>query len=334
VKLPVLLQNRENALFNLNQLYIQQAESINPCEPGSTSLEGLSKLSLFKSIPDNLADKDFSEETEQHVFTTLLSRLDKTVYFLKKETPHLICWEVFAISSELEKWLVDCVDASPFDFLRWPEKHLRPPQLLVFDMDSTFIQIEVIDELARQHGVGEKVSIVTEAAMRGELDFSESLISRVACLEGLAESTINSIADNLPLSSGVAQLVEQSHIRGVKVAIVSGGFTPFVQRLKNSMELFEVRANNLEIKNEKLTGKVLGQIVDAQIKADFVNQLKQKLDITKDDILTIGDGANDLLMMNESGFSLAYRAKPKVQAKAKGRMNIATLDDLCCVFDW
>lgn len=321
-------------MFNLNQLYIQQAKSINLCELDSTSFEGLSKLSLFEPKPDDLINEDFSDKAAQHVFTALLSWLDKPVCFIKKETSHLICWDVYGNWSELEKWLVDYVDASSFDFLRWPEKHLEPPKLLVFDMDSTFIQIEVIDELARQHGVGESVSKVTEAAMRGELDFSESLISRVACLQGLAESTIDSIADSLPLSSGVAQLVEQSHIKDVKVAIVSGGFTPFVQRLKNSMGLFEVRANNLEIKNEKLTGKVLGEIVDGQIKAKFVNQLKEKLNITKDEILTIGDGANDLLMMNESGFSLAYRAKPAVQAKAKGRMNIATLDDLCCVFDW
>lgn len=316
-------------MLKANQFYIQQAESIHSCEHASISFEGLSKLSLFKSKPNG-----FSEEAEQLVFTTLLSRLDKPVYFIKKETSNLVCWEVFASCSELENWLVDYVNASSFDFLVWPEKHLNPPKLFVFDMDSTFIQIEVIDELARQHGVGESVSKVTEAAMRGELDFSESLISRVACLAGLAESTIDKIGASLPLSSGVAHLVEQCHIKDVKVAIVSGGFTPFVQRLKESMGLFEVRANNLEIDNEKLTGKVLGQIVDAQIKADFVNQLREKLNITKNDILTIGDGANDLLMMNESGFSLAYRAKPAVQAKAKGRMNITTLDDLCCVFGW
>jgi len=323
-----LLNSRENPLLKIKQLYLQQAESIHLCvDP--ISFKGLSKLSLFKSKCDDCSEKD-----EQQIFTSLLSRLNTPVYFIKKETPNLICWEVFANLVVLENWLLEEVVSSNFDLLCWPKEHIEPPKLLVFDMDSTFIQIEVIDELARQHGVGDLVSKVTEAAMRGELDFSESLISRVTCLKGLAESTIDKMADSLPLSLGVGQLVRQSHIKNVKVAIVSGGFTPFVQRLKDRLELYEVRANNLEIVDEKLTGKVVGQIVDARIKADFVNQLKEKLNLAKNDILTIGDGANDLLMMNESGFSLAYRAKPTVQAKAKGRMNSTTLNDLICVFDW
>ncbi len=316
-------------MFKTNQLYSQQAQSIDLCDRVGVSFENLSKLSLFKPKQSN-----HSEENEQHLFTCLLSSVEKPIYFLKKETDKLILWEVFAESSILQTWLINKIDHSCFDFLHWPDKHLTTPKLLVFDMDSTFIQIEVIDELARQHGVGDSVSKVTEAAMRGELDFSQSLISRVACLKGLAESTIEDIASHLPLSAGVAQLVEQSQLKEVKIAIVSGGFAPFVQRLKDRMGLLEVRANHLEIAEQALTGKVTGQIVDAQVKADFVNELRVQLGVDRNDILTIGDGANDLLMMKESGFSLAYRAKPAVQTQAKGRMNHTTLDDLLDIFGW
>lgn len=316
-------------MFKTHQLYIQQAQSINLCDDKPSLFEGLSKLSLF-----GLKPHESRAGFESQQFISLLSAIDGLVYFRKKETDKLICWEILADKAILQNWAVDKIEGSGCDFLHWPDGHFTAPKLLVFDMDSTFIQIEVIDELARQHGVGESVSRVTEAAMRGELDFAQSLISRVACLQGLAASTIDKVADNLPLSPGVDRLVEQSKLSEVKIAIVSGGFTPFVERLKKSMGLYLVRANNLEIADEQLTGKVLGQIVDAQVKADFVNELKVKLSINKNDILTIGDGANDLLMMNESGFSLAYRAKSAVQAKAKGRMNFTTLDDLLCVFGW
>ena len=316
-------------MIKTNQLYIQLAQSIDLCDRAGVSFENLSKLSLFKP-----KQSKHIEENEQHLFTGLLSSVEKPIYFLKKENDRLICWEVFGESSILQTWLKDKIDDSCFDFLRWPDKHLDTPKLLVFDMDSTFIQIEVIDELARQHGVGDSVSKVTEAAMRGEIDFSQSLISRVACLKGLAESTIEDIASNLPLSTGVGQLVKQSQLKEVKIAIVSGGFTPFVQRLKDKMGLLEVRANNLAIAEQTLTGKVTGQIVDAQVKADFVNELRVQLGIDRNDILTIGDGANDLLMMKESGYSLAYRAKPAVQAQAKGRMNHTTLDNLLDIFGW
>lgn len=315
-------------MFNSNQMYIHQAQSVHLCGNAGVNLSGLSKLSLFKTKEANN-----SVNADQQAFVRLLSFICEPAYFIKKETQNLLCWEVYANETALRKWLIEQIEASSFDFLCWPKEHLESPKLLVFDMDSTFIQIEVIDELARQHGVGESVSQVTEAAMRGELDFSESLISRVACLQGLEESTIDNIADNLPLSPGVARLVEQSQTKNIKIVIVSGGFTPFVQRLKESMGLFEVKANNLEIEQGELTGKVSGLIVNAQVKAEFVNELRERLNINKNDILTIGDGANDLQMMKESGFSLAYRAKPAVQAQAKGRMNQTHLDDLLCVFD-
>jgi len=315
-------------LFILKQFYTQNNHSIQRYDTQPSSLKGLTKLSLFKPEDDGLLD------STDDSFQLLIEKVNDQLFFRKDKNEELVIWEVFATKKVIETSLMKNLEASSFDFILWPTEHFQPPKLLVFDMDSTFIQIEVIDELARKHGVGESVSKVTEAAMRGELDFSESLISRVACLKGLAESTIADIANNLPLSAGVEQLVSQGAKQQVETAIVSGGFTPFVEHLRKTMGLYEVKANNLEIIDNQLTGKVLGEIVDAQAKAVFVNHLKGQLQLQVNDILTIGDGANDLLMMKESGFSLAYRAKPAVQAQAKGRMNHSQLNHLLAVFGW
>lgn len=316
-------------MLEINHLYRQQNQSLSACEDNQVDLAGRSKLSLFKAKTDSI-----EIEKEKSSVADLLLILKETVYFCVRESNDIICWEIYAVESEIQQFLQQKIRGSDFDFLLWPIGDFAPPKLLVFDMDSTFIQIEVIDELARQHGVGESVSKVTEAAMRGELDFSESLISRVACLKGLEQSIIAKIANNLPLSIGVEQLVKCCHQNNTKVAIVSGGFTPFVQFLKTKMGLYEVKANNLEIMDGALSGKVQGDIVDAQSKADFVNHLKSQLNIDANEIITIGDGANDLLMMKESGFNLAYRAKPAVQEQAFGRMNQTNLGDLVTIFDW
>jgi len=336
---------QRQTLYDFNQLYVQQSrtvqqnknvqqsqshkQTIEPCDDQSSVFDGLRKLSLFR-----IKEEQIEQNIEDNTFTSLLSFIDNEVYFRKKSCDDLVYWEVYADKDLLDIWITKNINESNFDFILWPNNYFKSPKLLVFDMDSTFIQIEVIDELARRHGVGDSVSKVTEAAMRGELDFSESLVSRVACLRGLASSTIGDIASNLPLSVGVKKLVEQSKKSDVKTAIVSGGFTPFVQHLKNTMDLFEVKANDLEIVDGRLSGKVLGDIVDAKAKADFVNYLKAQLNIQENEILTIGDGANDLLMMQESGFNLAYRAKPAVQEQANGRMNFTYLNHLIGVFDW
>jgi len=320
-------------LYDFNRLYIQtkrnEQQMLEVCNDQSLAFTGLRKLSLFSK-----KNQSAGLNNEEEKFISLLSVIEEPVYFTKKTAEDLFLWEVITDSNTLDVWLKQCVDPSDFDFILWPNNYFESPKLLVFDMDSTFIQIEVIDELARCHGVGDSVSKVTEAAMRGELDFAESLVSRVACLQGLDSLIIDDIANNLPLSKGVEKLVRQSRKHQVNTAIVSGGFTPFVSHLKTELSLFEVKANDLEIIEGKLSGKVLGNIVDAQAKANFVNELKAKLEIQKNEILTIGDGANDLLMMQESGFNLAYRAKPAVQQQAKGRMNLTYLNHLINVFDW
>ena len=275
---------------------------------------------------------DDKESTQQNNLCSLIGSFSEAVILIKNKKEHKIIWQAYIHAQKLNNFVNNKIRESQFDYIIWPKNHHKVPKLIVFDMDSTFIQIEVIDELARVHNVGEEVSKVTESAMRGELDFSESLITRVACLKDLNSKTIEQIANKLPLSFGVNKLVEWAHLNDIKIAIVSGGFTPFVEKLKEKMGLYRVKANNLEIANNKLTGKVLGKIVDAQSKADFINLLKKELNLESNEIMAIGDGANDLVMMQETGFSLAYKAKPAVDEKAKGRMKSTNLDHLISVF--
>lgn len=310
-------------MLNTNQFYCYKSGTVNS-NNDEIDFSGLTKLSLFKKSSSHDFNVDESE------IINLFDSINTDFVFRKTFEDELLLWELYSDEVELKKLIQSKIKLIHYDYVLWPKEHLKSPKLLVFDMDSTFIKIEVIDELAKRHGVGELVSKVTESAMRGELDFSESLISRVLCLKGLKESNINSICQSLPLSSGVEELVEKSN--NIEVAIVSGGFTPFVEFLQKTMSLYKVKANNLEIKDEELTGKVLGKIVDANEKALFIRQLQKELGLTKNDIMAIGDGANDLLMMEESGFSLAYRAKPAVQAKAKGIMNITDLNHLLNIF--
>jgi len=287
-----------------------------------------SKLCLFSEIELNQQQIDF----EQLVFS-----FDRELTFCLENGQTNFHWSIYADYSvliELKQVLNHSELLDKFDYLMWPEMMISTPKLMLFDMDSTFIQIEVIDELAKCHQVGERVSLVTESAMRGELDFAQSLISRVACLKGLSESAIESIANNLPLSIGVTQLVDAGKTNQCFTAIVSGGFTPFVEKLKKELQLFEVKANHLELKNAKLTGQVIGEIVDAEAKAVFLRELCEQLDISVEQVIAIGDGANDLLMMQAAGFNLAYYAKPKVQQQANGRMNQSHLNRLIDLFGW
>jgi len=320
--LAALRQKKISILIILNQLYCSQNNSIEP----STESKHLADLVKVSLLP--IHEKGHQEQE----FRSLIE--NQPLYFRKTSRSKVALWEIYVDCVWADKVFLGRLKKSRFDFLMWPEACLTPPQLMVFDMDSTFIKIEVIDELARRHGVGESVSKVTESAMRGELDFAQSLISRVACLRGLSASTIGDICQKLPLSDGVERLMEYTKRQAVDVAIVSGGFSPFVSHLKQTMGLYQVKANQLEIEEGKLTGKVHGQIVDAAVKADFVQELINELRLTPNDVITVGDGANDLLMMNESGFNLAYRAKPAVQDQAKGRFNYSNLDRLVAVFGW
>lgn len=319
------MPTHNNIHFEASLFYEFKARSasLELVNPTLEVIKGLRHLSLLSHLESSVQCNEVN---------TLITSFDGELYFVKREIQNQIIWNCYASAEHFDKLIHHIMQNSDFDYLIWPKNNSLPPKLIVFDMDSTFIQIEVIDELAKAHNVGDKVSQVTESAMRGELDFSESLITRVACLKGLISDTINTIADRLPLSPGIEELVTWAHQNNVKIAIVSGGFTPFVNKLADKMDLFKVKANHLEIIDQKLTGKVVGDIVDAKAKADFVNQLKKELKLKAEEIMSIGDGANDLLMMKETGFSLAYRAKPAVDKEAGGRMKNTHLDKLINLF--
>ncbi|EMD0831937.1 phosphoserine phosphatase [Morganella morganii] len=207
---------------------------------------------------------------------------------------------------------------------------LRSPGLLMMDMDSTAIQIECIDEIARLAGVGDEVAEVTERAMQGELDFSESLKARVDLLAGADAAILQQVLDTLPLMPGLTSLVRKLQAMDWHVAIASGGFTFYANHLKDSLRLIAVYANQLEVKDGKLTGKVKGPVVDAKYKAQALVKLAEFLNIPLEQTVAIGDGANDLKMLKKAGLGIAFHAKPKVYARAKVAIRHADLMGVMC----
>ena len=221
-----------------------------------------------------------------------------------------------ALSSELEM---------DFSF-QLDNMYRRMRRLICFDMDSTLIQTECIDELAERAGVGDQVREITERAMRGEIDFIESFTERVALLKGLDESVMKEIAENLPITEGVERLMFVLKRYGYKIAILSGGFTYFGNYLKDKFGIDYVYANELEIVNGKLTGRYLGDVVDGKRKAELLKLIAQveRVDIAQ--TIAVGDGANDLPMLSEAGLGIAFHAKPKVVANAQQSINTIGLD--------
>ncbi|MGI9143193.1 MAG: phosphoserine phosphatase SerB [Fluviibacter sp.] len=210
---------------------------------------------------------------------------------------------------------------------------LKDFKLVVFDMDSTLINIECIDELADFAGRKAEVSAITEAAMRGELDYRESLQKRVAILEGLSAKVLARVfSERLLLNPGARELLEALQAADVHTALLSGGFTYFTERLRIELGLDFATSNELEIVSGKLTGKVVGDIVDAEAKAEKLLQLAKEFGLTKDQVMAVGDGANDLLMMAEAGTSVAYHAKPATQAKATHAINHGGLESILTLY--
>ena len=207
--------------------------------------------------------------------------------------------------------------------------------LVAMDMDSTLLAIESIDEIADMHGMKPQVSEITQRTMRGEIVFAESLRQRTALLQGLHEDALQQVYDErVRLSPGAENMLERMKSAGLKSMVISGGFTFFTDRIKTKLNLDYASANKLEIADGKLTGKVMGEIIGASGKAAVLKSVREKLGLRREQVIAIGDGANDLKMMEEAGVSIAYHAKPIVQEKATYAINHVGLDGVANLFTW
>ncbi|MCF0213472.1 MAG: phosphoserine phosphatase SerB, partial [Muribaculaceae bacterium] len=222
----------------------------------------------------------------------------------------------------MELAVTDGIDIS----LQEDTMYRRCRRLVCFDMDSTLIETEVIDELAERAGVGDRVRDITERAMRGEIDFRESFTERVALLKGLDVSVMKDIAENLPFTKGLERMMQVLKRAGFKTAILSGGFTYFGNYLKQRFGFDYVYANELEIENGRLTGRYLGEIVDGRRKAELLKLLAQFENIDIAQTIAVGDGANDLPMLETAGLGIAFHAKPKVKEAAEQSISTIGLD--------
>jgi len=250
--------------------------------------------------------------------------------FLSASNPEALEWVLDlddAEAARVKELVFELARAEGFDAALQTEAiHRQPKRLAVFDMDSTLIRIEVIDELARAHGVVEEVSAITELAMRGELDFVQSLTRRVALLAGLPVETLDRIAAALPLTDGADRLVRGLKSLGMKVAVASGGFSLAARALEARLGLDGAWSNTLESKDGRLTGRLDGPIVDAARKAQILGELAAGLGVGLDQTIAVGDGANDKPMVVAAGLGVAFRAKATLRAAADAALNVGPLD--------
>ena len=300
--------------------------------------------SITKKYPQfpTALSSDLPRSDETHAFilygTTL--NLAKLLEFQQKCGQSFQCFDAWNVEKNTVvllkgKWLADFIahahdlqlDIAKLDF----DAKLSEKGLLVMDMDSTAIQIECIDEIAKLAGTGELVSAITESAMRGELDFEQSLRRRVGTLKGAPESILQQVREKLPLMPGLIETIKTLQQHGWKTAIASGGFTYFADYLKSLLNLDFAASNQFEIIDGTLTGNVKGSVVDAQYKANTLQKLAEEYHIPRKNTLAIGDGANDLAMMNVAGLGVAFHAKPKVQQQAQIVVNFADLTALLCL---
>lgn len=297
-------------------------------------------MAHFSELPAPfIADKPYHAAQAFILYSDNLN-LTKLQAFQQKCGENFLCfsaWNVLHNTVVLLKgdWKAEWIgiahelalDIAPLNF----HASLKQAGLLVMDMDSTAIQIECIDEIAKLAGTGDMVSAITERAMRGELDFSQSLRQRVATLKDAPEGILQEVKQHLPLMPGLVETVKELKNHGWKVAIASGGFTYFAEVLQQKLGLDFITANQFEIIDGKLTGNVQGAIVDAQYKAQTLQQLAQQFNIATENTVAIGDGANDLTMMQVANVGVAYHAKPKVQQLAQVIVNFTDLTALLCI---
>jgi len=232
-------------------------------------------------------------------------------------------------SSALRATLMDLTHKFEIDIAFQRESiYRRNRRLVAFDMDSTLIQAEVIDELAKLHGVGDQVSAITASAMRGEVDFKQSLTQRVGLLRGLPAQRLQDLLHSIPLADGAERLISTLKILGYKTAILSGGFSFFGKHLQTRLGIDYVFANDLEIENDALTGRLASEIVDGEKKAELLQSIARQENISLDQVVAVGDGANDLPMLNMAGMGIAFHAKPLVRESANHAVSHLGLDSI------
>jgi phosphoserine phosphatase len=230
-------------------------------------------------------------------------------------------------SDALKRTLLAVATSAGFDVsLQRESLYRRSKRLVVLDMDSTLIRIEVIDELARAAGVGTEVARITERAMQGEMDYDESLRQRVKLLAGLDVGVLDKLAQDLPLTDGAETLVRVLKRLGYKIAVISGGFSRAAEALKRRLGVDYAYSNNLEVQGGKLTGRVVGPIVNGQRKAELLETIAQAEGVLLDQVIAVGDGANDALMLERAGLGIAFHAKPKLREAADTSITAAGLD--------
>jgi phosphoserine phosphatase len=227
-----------------------------------------------------------------------------------------------------------CAEAElDFAFVE-PMVQLKEFGLVAMDMDSTLLAIESIDEIADIQGIKAQVAEITQRTMRGEIVFAESLRQRTALLQGVDQEALQYVYDNrVRLSPGAEKMLRRMKSAGLKTMVISGGFNFFTDRIKSRLDLDYAAANTLDVENGKLTGKVLGEIIGAHGKAEVLNKVREELGLKREQIIAIGDGANDLNMMEAAGVSIAYHAKPIVQVKATYAINHVGLDGIVNLFE-
>lgn len=235
---------------------------------------------------------------------------------------------------QLKELLRQTLAGSALDGFVLERDHHLAPQLLIMDMDSTLVQAETIDQIAKHVGRMDEVAAITESAMRGELDFTASLKKRVAMLEGLSKTELEQVHQALPLTSGAEALIRAAKVHNCMTVLVSGGFTYFAQPIADQIGIDEVYANELAFENDRLTGYVIGTIVDAEFKQKTLNRIIQERAIQRQQTIAIGDGANDLLMLKDAGVGIAFHGKPRVQEQAQAVINRYGLEALQWLLNW
>lgn len=285
---------------NLGQRFIVSCVTTERLQP--KFLSEISSLLASKSLNILRIDNNSGKEFKSVDITTV--------------APDGIEWE------SLKRDLITTSEAHKVDIAFLKDNIFRrSKRLIVFDMDSTLIQTEVINEMAQVMGAGEKIEAITERAMNGEIDFSESLRERVAALKGLTLPQMQEILENLPLTPGVEEFIRRVKHLGYKVAVISGGFTFFANALKEKLGMDYAFANELELQGDTLTGKVLDPIVDARQKSLLLDLIAQQEKISLEQVVAVGDGANDLPMLSKAGLGIAFHAKDIVKKKASQRMS-------------